>query len=522
MPGTRAQGELFLYDDSIGLAAFEVGGRGAGGSVLVCIPGLTDGLLSLRYLPALAAALGPEGWRVVQPVLSSSYSGWGLASLDADAREIDTLLDYLHTQRGVTEVALLGHSTGCQDVVRYLQVGKRASEVCAAILQAPVSDREALQSEGGGVSGPAVEELRKHREAALAMVAEGRGEEPMPRAAATLLGPPHVVTAYRFASLTGRMTDDDMFSSDLADEELRQRLGHIAVPTLIAVSADDEYVPSFVDSKALAARMADAMAPSVLGRAEPLVLPEGGHSLRLPTGSAAFVEAVVDFLGRCNEGHRLTWEAGVAAVVKQKADALPAGRPLLVALAGMPGSGKTTSAAALARMLGKECLVVPMDGFHLPLEALRARPDAAEAIYRRGAPDTFDPAPLRQSLDKIRAADGPAELEFPAFDHAVGDPVPGGVRFDRQKHRIVLVEGLYLLHDADGWEGMAEVFDHTIYLNADIDVCVARVKERNKVIPGYTPEEIDVRCEEVDRSNAEIVRKSSSSAMVITGDASPP
>uniref|UniRef100_A0A7S4SG09 Phosphoribulokinase/uridine kinase domain-containing protein n=1 Tax=Alexandrium monilatum TaxID=311494 RepID=A0A7S4SG09_9DINO len=502
---TRAQGELFLYNDDIGLAAFEVGGRGPGTRALVCIPGLTDGLMSMRYLPALADAMQREGWRVVQPVLSSSYSGWGLASLEQDAEEIDRLLDFLTAERGLAEFALLGHSTGCQDIVHYLRRGRRASDVIAAILQAPVSDREALLA-GSDEGAASAAELAGHREAAAALIAAGRGEEPMPRAAALLLGPPHVVTASRFASLTGRMTADDMFSSDLSDDELRERLGHIAVPTLVAVSADDEYVPEFVDSRALAGRMADAMAASVLGRVQRLVVEEGGHGLRRGGGAAAFVEATAAFLQGLDSGPRLSWESELARGLREQAKEMPEGRPLMVALAGMPGSGKTTAAHAIERLLGPSCLVVPMDGFHLPMVALRARHDAADAIYRRGAPDTFDPASLRECLRQIRSPEGPCELTLPGFDHAAGDPTPGGVRFERQRHRIVLVEGLYLLHDADGWEGTAEAFDRTVYLEADVEECISRVKERNKVIPGYTPEEIELRTEEVDRANAVTVQ----------------
>lgn len=339
----------------------------------------------------------------------------------------------------------------------------------------------------------------------------------MPRAAALLLGPPHVVSACRFASLVGRMTDDDMFSSDLTDAELRERLGHVAVPMLVAVSADDEYVPQFVDSGALAARMADAMAASVLGRVERLVVEEGGHGLRRGSGAAVFVEAVAAFLRGLAAGPRLTWEPEVARGLREQAKEMPDGRPLMVALAGMPGSGKTTAAEAIERLLGPSCLVVPMDGYHLPLAALRARPDAAEAIYRRGAPDTFDPAALRESLRQIQSPEGPNELTLPGFDHAIGDPTPGGVRFERPRHRVVLVEGLYLLHGADGWEGTAEVFDRTIYIDADIEDCVARVKERNKVIPGYTPEEIAVRTEKVDRANAVTVQLSAPRADIRSG-----
>lgn len=102
----------------------------------------------------------------------------------------------------------------------------------------------------------------------------------MPRRAADLIGPPHAVTAYRFDSLTGRMTDDDMFSSDLSDEELRAKLGHVAVPTLLAMSLDDEYVPRSVDPAALSKRMSGAMAAGVLGLVWRLHIDKAGHALR--------------------------------------------------------------------------------------------------------------------------------------------------------------------------------------------------------------------------------------------------
>jgi len=393
-------------------------------------------------------------------------------------------------------------------------------DVKGAILQAPVSDREALQATGEGFGGDTTKALTEFKEQAAAMLAEGRGDEAMPRAASLLLGPPHVVTAYRFASLTGRMTDDDMFSSDLTDNELKLKLGHMSVPTLLAVSADDEYVPVSVDCGKLVDRMARAMAADPLGRVEQLVIEQGGHGLRKSDGAAKFTEAVGDFLGRLASGPRLLWEPEVAIDIRQRLEGRAPGRPLVVALAGMPGSGKTTATRALERLLGPSCLVAQMDGFHLPMSALRARPDAADAIYRRGAPDTFDPAALLKCLQAICNAEGPEELTLPAFDHAVGDPAPGGVVFKRRDHQVVIVEGNYLLHDSDGYEGMKQVFDWSIYINADIEVCVARVKERNRVIPGYTDAEIDVRTERVDRANAEIVQRSASRADQIVGGTS--
>lgn len=191
--------------------------------------------------------------------------------------------------------------------------------------------------------------------------------------------------------------------------------------------------------------------------------------------------------------------------------------PLMVALVGTPGSGKGVSAFLLANALdeaGINCMVMPHDGYHYPLEHLKIFPDAEDAIYRRGAPDTFDPQALLRDLSRIR--DGDEELiMLPAFDHAKGDPEPDRHIFDRNQHKVVLCEGLYLLHDQDGWEDVASVFDLTLFMNSDVDACIERVKVRNQVIPGYTPEEIAIRCEKVDRANAMTVMRSKTRADVV-------
>jgi pantothenate kinase len=92
--------------------------------------------------------------------------------------------------------------------------------------------------------------------------------------------------------------------------------------------------------------------------------------------------------------------------------------PRLVAIVGIPGSGKSTVAAALAACVSG-AVVVPMDGYHLPRAALDA-----DGLARRGAPDTFDPDALRADLRALREAGGGA---FPAFDHAVKDPEPAAI-----------------------------------------------------------------------------------------------
>lgn len=187
---------------------------------------------------------------------------------------------------------------------------------------------------------------------------------------------------------------------------------------------------------------------------------------------------------KISQNVKITWEPQVAAMLKQMEQVGNPDRPLMVGLVGIPGSGKSTSAEVLQAILGGEdrAIVMPHDGYHFPLATLASWPNAADAIYRRGAPDTFDPQALQTALDRIVYGDE-LEVTIPGFDHAVGDPTPDQHTFQRSKHRIVMCEGLYLLHDKDGWEHIKSFFDWTIYIDADVDACIERLKERNKCIP---------------------------------------
>ena len=151
-------------------------------------------------------------------------------------------------------------------------------------------------------------------------------------------------------------------------------------------------------------------------------------------------------------------------------------------------------------------LVMPMDGYHYSLAQLSEFTNAEDAIYRRGAPDTFDPMSLARDLERIAHGDEDT-VSIPGFDHAKGDPEEDQHKFERGKHNIVICEGLYLLHDENGWEKIQKFLDWSIFIQADVDVCIERLKKRNQCIPGYTPEQINLRCEIVDRANALLAQR---------------
>lgn len=148
-------------------------------------------------------------------------------------------------------------------------------EVDGVILQAPVSDRQALQMMEGQHELDAMCKLAK------VMVEDGRSEEILPRdgqyGTTQFFGPSAVVTARRFLSLASpgpaHVGQDDYFSSDFLDSKLRDTFGQIDPNTrvLIVFGARDEFVPWDLDSVALVQRWCD-----VMSRAKVVVDPGSG------------------------------------------------------------------------------------------------------------------------------------------------------------------------------------------------------------------------------------------------------
>ncbi|GAQ88441.1 Predicted hydrolases or acyltransferases (alpha/beta hydrolase superfamily) [Klebsormidium nitens] len=274
-PKKEMLGKLFKYGDKGVQVAFRSGNFS---KQAIFIGGLTDGLLATKYVEPLAHALGAIQWSLVQPLFSSSYTGYGVSSLDQDAQEIESLIKFLVNEEGSEGVVLIGHSTGCQDIVHYLRVGGVCTRaVRGVILQGPVSDREYLAT---------MPDTAKHLQLAEKMIAEGKKHALMPREAS----PEAPITAYRYHSLASPGGDDDMFSSDLPQQTLEWKLGHMAlIPTAIIFSMQDEFVPPHVDKAALLKRLSKAM-----GGAEAIAVQGGDHSLSNRTADA--VHSIIEFI----------------------------------------------------------------------------------------------------------------------------------------------------------------------------------------------------------------------------------
>ena len=248
-------------------------------NVLILVPGLSDGFMSMAYTEYLSNELVKMDFSVVQVNLSSSFQQYGISSLKKDCQELTKLLAALKERYRFEKVIVLGHSTGAQDALYYMRYGEMASCVDGVVLQGAVSDREIIAT---------FERTPHMLQEAKKLIAEGKHT--------TLLSErleDAPITAERFLSLTGRLTDDDMFSTDLTEAELQPILSSVKVPILLCFSADDQYVPDKTAQKDFAQRMVAVLRKSC--QVECQYLP-GEHGLAKPEHYQPFVNAVCQFL----------------------------------------------------------------------------------------------------------------------------------------------------------------------------------------------------------------------------------
>lgn len=196
-------------------------------------------------------------------------------------------------------------------------------------------------------------------------------------------------------------------------------------------------------------------------------------------------------------------EEVTAEDVLERVAALPRGRRHVIGIAGAPGSGKSTAAEAMVAALNAaapgRAAILPMDGYHYDDALL----DARGLLPRKGAPETFDVGGFLHMAARLRANEE-AEVAVPVFDRAI-EIARAGARMIPREVELLLVEGNYLLLDRAPWDGLAELFDLTVFIDVPEAELARRLAQRWEG-HGLDPATVRAKLEENDLPNGRLVR----------------
>ncbi|EEH48429.1 uncharacterized protein PADG_04508 [Paracoccidioides brasiliensis Pb18] len=198
-----------------------------------------------------------------------------------------------------------------------------------------------------------------------------------------------------------------------------------------------------------------------------------------------------------------------------KFQSTPPSARLMIAISGIPGSGKTSLATVMAERVNQlysainpgtstpVSTAVSMDGYHLSRAQLAAMPEPAYATARRGAAFTFDPVKFLRLVRALReplTPDSPT-LYAPSFDHAVKDPVEDDVTIPPTT-RVIFFEGNYLSFDKEPWNEAAGLMDELWFVEVEFETARKRLVARHvKAGIARDEEEADRRARENDLVN---------------------
>lgn len=176
----------------------------------------------------------------------------------------------------------------------------------------------------------------------------------------------------------------------------------------------------------------------------------------------------------------------------------------LVGIVGAPASGKSYLAERLPYIvnqeMGKEIASsLAMDGYHLYNKELYAR-----GMYpHKGSHFTFDVQSFIEKLIELKESS--QEVSCPIYDRRLHDPTAAGHRI-LTSHRMVFVEGNYLLSSVFPWSAIKYLLDVSVFVEVDPTVQFQRLVDRH-MRSGNSRAEAEAKAHRTDLPNSDLIRQ---------------
>jgi len=175
----------------------------------------------------------------------------------------------------------------------------------------------------------------------------------------------------------------------------------------------------------------------------------------------------------------------------------------MLAITGAPGAGKSTLAELLMRntnevLKDEIAIVIPMDGYHYHNDILAEK----GLLPLKGIPQSFDSQRFVMLIKEI-ASQKQEKLYCPTYDRGLHNPVERSIVIEN-KHKIIIVEGNYLLLDTCPWNELADLFDESWFIETPLTTTKERLISRH-VLAGRSFEEALSKISSTDAPNAELI-----------------
>ena len=228
------EGKIFQINEQVSIFI-----KGKSKKLIMLIGGLGDLLFNIKYFQYLWNKFD-ENYMICIPNMRSSGNSFGSFTIWNDVEDINEILSFISNKNKLDEIYLLGHSTGCQDILCLFKKGiNKQFPIKKCILQGPVSDRDYLNKDE-----KLLNEIKRIEKDYNILYKDWNFSQLKYSMDISkyLYDNKYPLLVRRFVSLYSKLGDEDWFSYDISQETLKSMYSIIDIPFLFVFSLNDQYI----------------------------------------------------------------------------------------------------------------------------------------------------------------------------------------------------------------------------------------------------------------------------------------